>query len=432
MQKESTYDLLKRWLRGDVGYKDEQQLNEHAASDPFLADALDGYRSLPGADHKEQLQGLKARLQEKQRSKKGGVYWMRIAASVLVLVVAFVAFWVINQSPEEAMTTQNEVPIDVVQGQEEEHSLAQLDETPSEAAEEVAIEEDTPISIENALPRAKPSTIPRQRKLITTDGISLDNEGQQEPIAMVEEEVLPDANLMEHDIFKDKGEVPPQKESAPIAYDDEVDAIVSKPEAKRAAPAPSSNQVIISGKVVDGNNSEPLIGANVLINGTTQGAVTDFDGNFVLPVSADTNAVELVVSYTGYAQSIVEAKAGEDVFVWLDDEGVALSEVTVTSGSRFKRNKKQKDVEAAPKKGFDEYASYLKANLNYPEAARDAGIKGSVVLSFTIGNNGRPSDIQVEKSLGYGCDAEAIRLLKEGPKWHGKGQQARYVINFKP
>ena len=38
----------------------------------------------------------------------------------------------------------------------------------------------------------------------------------------------------------------------------------------------------ITGKVMDSENDEPLIGASVLVKGTTTGTITDFDGNFTL------------------------------------------------------------------------------------------------------------------------------------------------------
>ena len=52
----------------------------------------------------------------------------------------------------------------------------------------------------------------------------------------------------------------------------------------------------ITGKVVD-KNGEPIIGANVLVKGTTNGTVTDVDGNYTLDVPE--NAV-LQISYIGW------------------------------------------------------------------------------------------------------------------------------------
>ena len=55
--------------------------------------------------------------------------------------------------------------------------------------------------------------------------------------------------------------------------------------------------VTVKGQVLD-LNGEPIIGANILEKGTTNGTITDYEGNFTLNVKP--NAV-LVVSYIGYA-----------------------------------------------------------------------------------------------------------------------------------
>ena len=52
----------------------------------------------------------------------------------------------------------------------------------------------------------------------------------------------------------------------------------------------------VNGKITDANG-EPIIGASVVIKGTTNGTITDFDGNFMLEVPAKAT---LVVSYVGY------------------------------------------------------------------------------------------------------------------------------------
>ena len=64
-------------------------------------------------------------------------------------------------------------------------------------------------------------------------------------------------------------------------------------------PAFLSAQRTISGIITDSDTREGLIGASVLVEGTTTGTVADFDGNYslVLPDGATT----LIFSYTGYA-----------------------------------------------------------------------------------------------------------------------------------
>ena len=55
----------------------------------------------------------------------------------------------------------------------------------------------------------------------------------------------------------------------------------------------------ISGKVTDSTNDSPLIGANVVIEGTNQGAATDAEGRYVIK-QLDPGKYTIMVSYIGY------------------------------------------------------------------------------------------------------------------------------------
>ena len=77
-----------------------------------------------------------------------------------------------------------------------------------------------------------------------------------------------------------------------------------------------------SGHVTDSQG--PLIGATVMEKGTTNGTVTDFDGNFTLSVKP---GATLVVSYVGYVSQ--EVKAGDNVRVTLKEDGHVVNEVVV-------------------------------------------------------------------------------------------------------
>ena len=84
----------------------------------------------------------------------------------------------------------------------------------------------------------------------------------------------------------------------------------------------------ISGKVVDSDGKEPLPGATILVQGTNDGVVTDFDGNFTIQSATAGNI--LVVSYLGYESQEVTAKEG--VVVLLVASAETLDEVILTSG----------------------------------------------------------------------------------------------------
>ena len=94
-------------------------------------------------------------------------------------------------------------------------------------------------------------------------------------------------------------------------------------------------QRTITGQVID-DADLPLIGANVVLKGTTVGTVTDFDGNFSLDVP-ETGGV-LVISYTGYSTQELEIGTSSVLNITMS-EGVELGEVVVT-GLGIKREKK--------------------------------------------------------------------------------------------
>jgi Ca-activated chloride channel family protein len=70
---------------------------------------------------------------------------------------------------------------------------------------------------------------------------------------------------------------------------------------------------------------------------------------------------------------------------------------------------------------------YFADNLKYPEVAKNAGISGSVVVSFVVEDDGSLSDIKIIKGLGYGCDEEVLRLINHMPKWKPGKQRGKAV-----
>ncbi len=95
-------------------------------------------------------------------------------------------------------------------------------------------------------------------------------------------------------------------------------------------------QRTISGTVTD-VSGEPLIGASILVKGTSTGMVTDLDGTYSLNVPE--GATTLVFSYTGYTSKEIELGASDIVNVTLEESAETLSEVVVT-GLGIKKEKK--------------------------------------------------------------------------------------------
>lgn len=71
---------------------------------------------------------------------------------------------------------------------------------------------------------------------------------------------------------------------------------------------------------------------------------------------------------------------------------------------------------------------YLKSNLKYPPAAQRAKIRGQVIVTFVVNKNGSIESVKLIKGLGFGCNEEAIRLIRAMPRWIpavNKGKKVR-------
>ena len=80
-----------------------------------------------------------------------------------------------------------------------------------------------------------------------------------------------------------------------------------------------------------------------------------------------------------------------------------------------------------PSGGMEGWSSYLSANLGYPTTARRKGIEGIVLVAFIVNTDGTVSDFELLRGIGGGCDEEAIRIVKNSPKWTPGMQDGKAV-----
>ena len=78
--------------------------------------------------------------------------------------------------------------------------------------------------------------------------------------------------------------------------------------------------------------------------------------------------------------------------------------------------------------GDIELMKFFSQNLVYPEIAKRAGVEGKVILSFIVDKNGNITDVKIAKSIGAGCDEEAMRVLKTMPHWIPGKQNGNPVL----
>lgn len=108
------------------------------------------------------------------------------------------------------------------------------------------------------------------------------------------------------------------------------------PQTTFATVASVEQKETITGVITDAHTGETIVGASIMIKGTTMGCVTDIDGRFVLPV--DKLPATIVVSYVGYQPKEVRISSKQSQTIALSEDSQDIEEVVVTGYGTFKKS----------------------------------------------------------------------------------------------
>jgi len=437
---------LRRWLSGEGRASDERALDAAMRDDPFLAEAMEGYRAFADVDHEAKLARLRSRLKEKSSQKRPGVVYLlprAIAIAASVLVLAGMGWWIFREAPADQMLSKNETPTSIPADTGTDQAIAQLEqpspkigpEEPVEPAPTTLYRYNRRSNTLNVVPLT-PAPLEQAERLAEdtrADDLASSGEGATKPITSDKLTESP-VSVVPSDNQRDVATYRPAPESAAPAMPGNrarEEAKKDMADADKSAKEKKFNNLRnLVGKVTDASG-EPLIGANVLVEGTARGTITDIEGNFNLPLSGGEQ--RLVFNYIGFEPLVAPINDSGPVNVVMKQNAMALDEVVVSSFEK-KQAKAQSvyktPATAAPAVGTDAYETYLAQNLRYPDVARQKGIQGVVKLRFTVSEAGKLSNFKVLQSLGYGCDEEAIRLIKEGPAWKISGDARKVQVEW--
>lgn len=157
------------------------------------------------------------------------------------------------------------------------------------------------------------------------------------------------------------------------------------------------------------------------------------------PVSSEENVQRLSESITDETDEplLADSPITEDSKV-VTEESVSGAETAAPAASRMAQpstttaKKARVDVpEAEIIGGNSSLRRHIRRNLQYPDDAKSNSIKGTVKLLVTVSTDGAISDITVIEGLGYGCDEEAMRLIRTGPGWQAAEINGVSVVSQK-
>ena len=121
-----------------------------------------------------------------------------------------------------------------------------------------------------------------------------------------------------------------------------------------------AQQLQVQGKVTDATG-EGLIGASVLVKGTTSGVITDIDGNYVL-LNVNPDAI-LIFSYVGYQTQELNVSGRNKIDVVLHDDQQVLEEVVVVGYGSLSKKEVSSSIVQVDKKNFNFNSSLTKISL---------------------------------------------------------------------
>ena len=192
-----------------------------------------------------------------------------------------------------------------------------------------------------------------------------------------------------------------------ISYKIEVNIIyLSEKENSDSLQQQSGKERTITGQVVDAKG-EPLIGVSILVKGTTDGAITDLDGNYKI-VTKSNNPV-IVYSYIGYKTQEIPLKGQTAINITMMDDTQVIDEVVVTALG-IKRSEKA-----------------LSYNVTQVDAESALAVKDA---NFINSLNGKVAGLNINSSSsGIGG---ASKVVMRGSRGIEQSSNALYVIDGIP
>lgn len=388
-----TADDLRNYRAGTLSAADQHRVERLLLENPLYADALEGLEiaEQEGVELSTASNALRERLQNRIGDQKVRLWpvWIPAAAASVVLALSIGLYWRLQEKPQ----SENAVFLPA----------------PKISASEVAIPPivptETPRSERLAKKVAPPKSIPAAPKVVQN----------------------------------------PRKDSLIFSKDH----LIASSSELRAAPGSfrsASEEIVVynttgldnpglSGQVTDEAN-QPLAGVSIVAKNARRSSSSDSLGRFRLENVDKKDSLQIMS--VGFETQTVRVADLESTKIQLKPDSKALSEVVAVGyGQQAQTNKPAARRVAslalansgAPSAPAN-FKTYVEENRRMPPEAKAKTVTGTVRVRFQVAADGSVSQFTIVQSLGYGCDEEAVRLIREGPRWKPAFRNGKPLIQF--
>lgn len=463
---------IERYHQGLLSPQERHALEKAALEDPFLADALEGY-AMPGLQAQADLAELRKKLSDRMASTQGAAIpitrrsWaplLRVAAILIVMVGAGLLVYQFAFTKKDTELAQGPT------GTTEPVTVRSDSSAPQQM-----IDEKSPVVVSDNKKAAAPVT----RTAEVTAPAKGEVKNPPADVVSTETVSAPPASASTGPLPASGGAAPSSKpvsqgRKADNQLSDDREAGLAKEESKtralakkqesdqlaksRSANAAQKEQKDLAvennngvnndlyrnqamntfrGRVTDGSNTG-LPFANVINLRDNVGTYTDANGYFTL--TSPDSVLDVQIRSLGFDQNNTQLRNNlASNRIVMQEDRKSLSEQVISSqkpnATARAKEPERTLIEPEPVDGWVKYDSYLANNLNIPDdfIPQKNTSENSVQVSFEVDKNGEPVNIRVEKSLCNTCDKEAVRLIREGPKFKRmakKKGRTTVTINF--
>jgi carboxypeptidase-like protein len=429
---------IQKYLEGKLSASEMHALEKAALDDSFLSDAIDGMQNSlqeRGPESiKNEVTELNESLHNKIKKKEKVIalpqnrIWQRIAAAVVILVGSSVLIYnyvikdaennkaiaikKVNGKADSAFIKNNSLPATSKNDSPGSDDLAATEKKESKEQSESKPKLHffrRPATLKKASLREKVISLSKEKEIDKTASLGI----AKNEAAKRKTDTLNTDSLKKQLAANSQPENSLQGKAAGLSVQDSRQA----------------NNSFVQGIVID-NNKNPVAGATVMAKNKKNATSTDAKGFFKLKADNREPMTNVVVNSLGFESTNVflDNKNDSAILIQLQPSTRSLNEVVVVGYSAKKEGddnedetasspKKEKEIsfKAEPSVGWHAFNDYI--NENKKITTVDSTIKGKEILSFVVDTANKLSSFKIKKTLSPAHDAEAIRLLKQGPAW---------------
>lgn len=392
---------IEKYLQGKLNANEMHAIEKEALQNPFLADAIEGYRNASMQESHQHLNEIEQLiLNKKQKAEivpflhSTKLFW-GVAASVLTVAIIGSIIWMIN-SNDKSNKSISETNIPAI--------------TKKDSAV-VSLQKDSPSKINHLIIASDSS---KKKKLsatalIKTDSVITldDNHSFAKKDSITSKQDIIALSNKEYHLTNIEKNI--QHETAasnfPISLTGKV-----------AGVSVSNKSKNIEGRITD-TKGKPIPNSTILLR-NNRGISSDANGYFSL--NAKDSVVNSTITALGYTAANTTLYNGRFNNISLKESSQSLNDVVVVGyGSQRKKavtgsvvSLSNKNDTLSPQGGWDKFKVYI---LN--KISDTATFHGNLEFEIELNNNGDIEDVSISQSPDNNLNPQIIEAIKNGPKW---------------